>query len=132
MFPLRDVNPTRITPYVTLALIGASLFVFFFVQARQSPWRSQDDFALLRWSILCDNPKVAPRDLSQDLAQLLGGATHARRRFSRRHDHVIGVAIDAEGQFLRGGCDGREGEEERRVEVGPHDVLRCVACCMLL
>lgn len=32
MFPLRDVNPTRITPVITVAFILASLYVFFFIQ----------------------------------------------------------------------------------------------------
>jgi membrane associated rhomboid family serine protease len=34
LFPLRDVNPTRITPIVTLALIGANLLVYFLIQGR--------------------------------------------------------------------------------------------------
>ena len=34
MLPLRDVNPTRITPFVTLALIGANLVVYFLIQGR--------------------------------------------------------------------------------------------------
>jgi membrane associated rhomboid family serine protease len=34
LFPLRDVNPTRITPLVTLALIGANLLVYFLIQGR--------------------------------------------------------------------------------------------------
>jgi membrane associated rhomboid family serine protease len=34
LFPLRDENPTRVTPVVTLALIGANLVVFFLIQGR--------------------------------------------------------------------------------------------------
>jgi hypothetical protein len=34
LFPLRDVNPTRVTPVVTLALIGVNLIVFFLIQGR--------------------------------------------------------------------------------------------------
>ncbi|HEY9673751.1 MAG TPA: rhomboid family intramembrane serine protease [Waterburya sp.] len=30
MFPLSDNNPTRITPYVTYALIGANIFIFLY------------------------------------------------------------------------------------------------------
>lgn len=32
MFPIRDLNPTRITPIITLALIGLNVAVFFFWQ----------------------------------------------------------------------------------------------------
>ena len=34
MFPLRDENPTRVTPVVTLALIWANLVLFFLIQGR--------------------------------------------------------------------------------------------------
>jgi membrane associated rhomboid family serine protease len=34
LLPLRDVNPTRITPFVTLALIAANLLVYFLIQGR--------------------------------------------------------------------------------------------------
>ena len=33
MFPLRDFNPTRITPWVTIGLIAANLLVFVGLQA---------------------------------------------------------------------------------------------------
>jgi membrane associated rhomboid family serine protease len=38
LFPLRDLNPTRITPIATVALIAINLFVFFF-------WQPLDDEA---------------------------------------------------------------------------------------
>ena len=53
MFPLRDVNPTRITPYVTFGLIAACLFVFFFVQAPQS-LAEQEEFLYRRAAIACE------------------------------------------------------------------------------
>ena len=34
MFPLRDENPTRITPFITLLLIGINVLVFFVFQQR--------------------------------------------------------------------------------------------------
>lgn len=37
MIPIRDVNPTRITPVVTLIVIAACTFVWFFIQGRQDP-----------------------------------------------------------------------------------------------
>lgn len=45
MFPIRDLNPTRITPFVTIALVAVNLAVFFFWQpsAFWSPVAAQDD-----------------------------------------------------------------------------------------
>ncbi len=37
MFPIRDLNPTRITPIITLALIGVNVLVFFFWQPSDNP-----------------------------------------------------------------------------------------------
>ena len=53
MFPLRDVNPTRSTAFITLALIGASLYVFFGVQARDTP-EGQEEFLYRRAAISCE------------------------------------------------------------------------------
>jgi len=41
LFPLRDINPTRITPVVTLLLIAANLVVFFLIQGRGTPDEQQ-------------------------------------------------------------------------------------------
>jgi membrane associated rhomboid family serine protease len=53
LIPLRDVNPTRITPIVTLALIGVNLVVFFLIQGRGTP---EDQQALVyeRAAIACE------------------------------------------------------------------------------
>ena len=53
MFPLRDVNPTRSTAFLTLALIGASLYVFFFIQAQDAP-QAQEEFLYRRAAISCE------------------------------------------------------------------------------
>ena len=53
MFPIRDINPTRITPLVTLALIGVCLFVFFFVQ-NQSTGAEVEEFLFRRAVISCE------------------------------------------------------------------------------
>ncbi len=37
MFPISDNNPTRITPYVTYALIGANIFIFLYEISLTSP-----------------------------------------------------------------------------------------------
>ena len=41
MFPLRDVNPTRVVPLVTLLLIGINLIVFYLLQVRVAPEEQQ-------------------------------------------------------------------------------------------
>jgi membrane associated rhomboid family serine protease len=41
LFPLRDINPTRTTPVVTLLLIAANLVVFFLIQGRGTPDEQQ-------------------------------------------------------------------------------------------
>ena len=51
MFPLRDVNPTRITPVITVALILGSLYVFFFVQQSSS---DPQGFLYERAAISCE------------------------------------------------------------------------------
>lgn len=53
MLPIRDLNPTRITPWVTLALIAASLAVFFGIQARE-PADDQEEFLYRRAAISCE------------------------------------------------------------------------------
>ncbi len=53
MFPLRDVNPTRITPIVTLALIGANLLVYFLIQGRGTI-EEQEALVYERAAISCE------------------------------------------------------------------------------
>ncbi|AFZ19449.1 rhomboid family intramembrane serine protease [Allocoleopsis franciscana] len=45
MFPISDHNPTRITPYVTYALIGANVFIFLY-QLRLTPPQLEQFFQL--------------------------------------------------------------------------------------
>lgn len=53
MLPLRDINPTRSTAFVTLGLIAACLYVFFFIQARDTP-SGQEEFLYRRAAISCE------------------------------------------------------------------------------
>lgn len=41
MFPINDNNPTRITPFVTYALIGANLFIFLYQLSLTGPQLDQ-------------------------------------------------------------------------------------------
>ncbi len=53
MLPLRDINPTRSTAVVTLVLIAACLYVFFAIQARDTP-SEQQEFLYRRAAIGCE------------------------------------------------------------------------------
>jgi membrane associated rhomboid family serine protease len=59
VLPLRDVNPTRITPVVTLGLIAVSLAVFFLIQATDSP-PEQEEFLYRRAAIGCEVWNLEP------------------------------------------------------------------------
>ena len=53
MLPIRDVNPTRVTPWITLLLIAASVLVFFVFQNQTSP-AEQVEFLYQRAAISCE------------------------------------------------------------------------------
>jgi membrane associated rhomboid family serine protease len=53
LLPLRDVNPTRITPFVTLALIAANLLVYFLIQGRGTA-EEQQALVYERAAISCE------------------------------------------------------------------------------
>jgi membrane associated rhomboid family serine protease len=63
VFPISDDNPTRITPFVTYALIGANIFIFLY-QLTLTPPQLQQFFQLYA---------VVPRELS---ASFLGVAVN--------------------------------------------------------
>ena len=53
MFPLRDENPTRVIPLVTIGLIVVNLWVFFFVQPTSPPGASEE-FLYRQAAISCE------------------------------------------------------------------------------
>ncbi len=53
MLPIRDVNPTRITPVFTLLLIGACVFVWFFFQGHESQ-EEEIEFLFRQAAIGCE------------------------------------------------------------------------------
>jgi membrane associated rhomboid family serine protease len=74
VLPLRDINPTRITPVVTLILIAVNLVVFFLIQGRGSP---EDQQALVyeRAAISCEVTTGAPLGIDEILGDVcLAGA----------------------------------------------------------
>lgn len=66
MLPIRDVNPTRITPVITLILIGANLVVFFLIQGRGSQDESEA-FVYERAAIACEVTTGSPLGVDEIL-----------------------------------------------------------------
>lgn len=64
MIPIRDVNPTRVKPFVTLVLIAINLFVFLVVQPRDT---SGQDFVVAQAAIPCEvatGSPLSPADIN--------------------------------------------------------------------
>jgi len=59
VFPLRDINPTRITPVVTLGLIAVNVAVFFLFQMRGTA-DEQQELVYERAAIACEVTTGAP------------------------------------------------------------------------
>lgn len=53
MLPIRDLNPTRVKPWVTLGLIAACVFVFFSLQ-NQETLAEQAEFLYRRAAVACE------------------------------------------------------------------------------
>lgn len=74
MFPLKDINPTRITPYVTIGFITANLLVFFLIQLGQTP-AEQEEFLYRRAAIGCEITTLQPLSAEEILtARCLSGS----------------------------------------------------------
>jgi len=54
LFPIRDVNPTRITPYVTVGLIAINVLVFFFWQPQADDTAASTDFLYEHAAVACE------------------------------------------------------------------------------
>ena len=66
MLPIRDINPTRITPVVTLALIAINLAVFFLFQMRGTA-EEQQELIYERAAIACEVTTGAPLGIDEIL-----------------------------------------------------------------
>jgi len=64
VFPLRDLNPTRITPVVTLILVVANLVVFFLIQGRGTP-DEQQALVYERAAISCEVTTGSPLSIEE-------------------------------------------------------------------
>lgn len=75
MLPIRDVNPTRITPWVTLLIIAACVLVFFAFQNPSSP-ADAVEFLYERAAISCEilgGEPLTLREINQDVCEPGGG-----------------------------------------------------------
>ncbi|MEX1037968.1 MAG: rhomboid family intramembrane serine protease [Acidimicrobiia bacterium] len=76
MLPIRDANPTRITPWVTVLLIAACVYTFFAFQSQSSPAEGVE-FLYQRAAISCEILSGEPltlREINQDVCES-GGDT---------------------------------------------------------
>jgi membrane associated rhomboid family serine protease len=64
VFPLRDLNPTRITPVVTLILVVVNLVVFFLIQERGTP-DEQQALVYERAAISCEVTTGSPLSVEE-------------------------------------------------------------------
>lgn len=64
MFPIRDVNPSRIRPWVTWALIGACVAVYFVYQDHSNP-DGEAEFLYRRAAIACEITTGQPLSASE-------------------------------------------------------------------
>jgi membrane associated rhomboid family serine protease len=69
VFPIRDVNPTRVRPVVTLLLIGACVLVFFLVQNQATPAETEE-FLFRRAAISCEILTGEPLTASEIIDQV--------------------------------------------------------------
>ncbi len=76
MLPIRDVNPTRITPWVTFVLVAACVLVFFGVQTQDTE-RDQIEFLYRRAAIACEvlnGEPLSAVEISEQVCQPGSGA----------------------------------------------------------
>jgi membrane associated rhomboid family serine protease len=53
VFPVRDLNPTRVTPLITIALVAANVIVWFFLQPKFDP-EQELEFLYRRAAVACE------------------------------------------------------------------------------
>ncbi len=65
MLPLRDVNPTRVTPLITVALIAANVLVFLFWQPISGTEGDQTEFLYEYAAIACELSSGDPLSIAE-------------------------------------------------------------------
>lgn len=98
MLPIRDVNPTRITPWVTLLFIGACVLVFFALQ-NQPTEGEQIEFLYQRAAVACEIVTGQPLTISQIESQVCADAGAGPVVFPEKQPWVSAFV----SMFLHGG-----------------------------
>lgn len=96
MLPIRDINPTRITPVITFALIGACCFVWFFFQNHDTE-QEEVEFLFRRAAISCEITTGSPLTVEEINGQFCSADT-AQPVFPRKNPWVSVVV----SMFLHG------------------------------
>ena len=98
MIPLRDVNPTGITPVLTLALIAINAFVFFAIQPQDGP--EAEEFVYEYAAIACELTTGDPLDANEINTETCSeGATSGSEVFPDKNVYLAALT----SMFLHGG-----------------------------
>jgi membrane associated rhomboid family serine protease len=97
LFPIRDVNPTRIRPLITWAIIAANVFVYFALQPQESP--ESDEFVYRNAAIACEVTTGDPLDQQEIVTGVCSEADRGTEVFPDKNVwSAVGVSM-----FLHGG-----------------------------
>lgn len=97
MLPIRDINPTRITPVITFALIGACCFVWFFFQNHDTE-QEEVEFLFRRAAISCEITTGSPLTIEEINGQFCSAEAAAQPVFPQKNPWVSVVV----SMFLHG------------------------------
>ncbi len=91
MIPIRDLNPTRIRPVVTIALIGLTIAAFFFWQPQASELENQR-FVYANAAIACEMTSAGPLTLEElQTGTCTEGSTPAEELFPDKNVYLAAL-----------------------------------------
>jgi membrane associated rhomboid family serine protease len=97
LFPIRDVNPTRIRPVITWALVAVNVVVYFLIQPQAD--LEANEFAYRHAAIACEITTGSPLDVDEITAGICRDGTVGDQVFPDKNVLLsIGVSM-----FLHGG-----------------------------
>jgi membrane associated rhomboid family serine protease len=98
MFPIRDINPTRIFPIITLALIAANVLIFFGWQGGMTGAESEiEDFLYEHAAVACELRSGDPLSQTEIDTGVCGDSG------AQRHPDKIPLLSAVISMFLHGG-----------------------------
>ena len=98
MFPLRDINPTRVKPVITLGLIAVNVAVFFLLQPRDDPVEETEflyEYAVISCEVTTGDP-LTFTEIQQEVCRQTAAGTEA---FPDKRIYLAALA----SMFLHGG-----------------------------